>query len=80
MSIEKLPVDPVFGPYTYNYDYVPPLAYADGLHLQDLPTLDWFVLVGEQLLKILADELADKAEDFFEDMVKDLFHHELSAR
>jgi arachidonate 15-lipoxygenase len=80
MSIEKLSVGPVFGPYTYNYDYVRPLAYADGLHLQDLPTLDWFKLVGEQLLKIFANELAEKAEDFLEDKIKDLFnrllHHE----
>ena len=80
MSIEKLPVGPVLGPYTYNYDYIPPLAYANGLHKEDLPTLEWFKLVGKQLLKIFANELAEKAEDFIEDKIKDLFsrllHHE----
>lgn len=60
---KKLPVGIETGPYTYNYTYVPPLAYANGIHPEDLPSLDWVIMVGKQALKIFLNGLIVDAEE-----------------
>jgi len=57
MANDKFPVRLVFGPYTYNYSYVPPLAYATGIHLENLPSLDWILLTAKQAVRIVVNGL-----------------------
>jgi arachidonate 15-lipoxygenase len=43
--------------YIYNYAYVRPLAMADGVPLDALPTLKWGIKVGFRLLEILRNKI-----------------------
>ena len=81
---DKPPVGLGFGPYRYNYTYVPPLAYADSIHLENLPHLDWVWKVGVEALKILVNglivDLEEGAEELLEKVVEKLekgLEHEL---
>lgn len=42
--------------YKYNYDYVPPLAYSDRVHLGNLPSLRWIFRFAKQALRILRNQ------------------------
>jgi arachidonate 15-lipoxygenase len=43
--------------YSYNYSYLPPLAMAAAIPLDDYPTLDWFVLVARRAFDVLINTL-----------------------
>ncbi|MCG8669279.1 MAG: hypothetical protein MI867_07675, partial [Pseudomonadales bacterium] len=64
---DKLPVGLTLGPYEYNYTYLPPLAFADGIHIQDLPKPRWLILVAKNFLKILVNGFLANAEEAYAD-------------
>ncbi len=70
MSDTKFPVGPTSGPYEFDYTILPPLAYAHGIHIEDLPTFKWIELVADQLARILLDEVEVKVEEDVEHAAK----------